>query len=189
MTDLASVLDSAESSLARGNYEAAVRGATLLVDAGEPWLIDGLFRRALAREHWADGPPNRLDDAAADWRELVRIAPCNLTYRGLARVQLKLGDRDSGLVSLLEAQRGGTTPEVLLGFAQFHGGASPPDLVRAKAYFFGAAIRGRTPGIRGYVEVAYELDQPCRAAAMVLLALVAMPLLALILGERRHVGF
>lgn len=43
--------------------------------------------------------------------------------------------------------------------------------------------------MRGYMEVACELDRPYDAAVMVLAALVATPFLALISGKRRHMGF
>ncbi|MEI2430691.1 hypothetical protein RDV84_15410 [Lysobacter yananisis] len=189
MSNIESTKDLAEEALARGEYETAVTAATALVEAGEPWLLDGLVRRAMALENWADGPPDRLVAAANDWQRMIEIAPAPVSYRGLARVLLKLGDRDFALVNLLEAERRGATPEVLLGFAEYYRTASPPDLGRAKAYFLRAALRGRTQGIRGYGEVAYELDQPFSGAAMALIGLVATPLLALILGERRHAGF
>lgn len=189
MTNIEAIKDVAEEALERGEFKTAVTAASALVDAGEPWLLDGLVRRAMALENWADGPPDRLSKAANDWRKMVEIAPASISYRGLARVLLKLGDRDSAHINLLEAERRGATPEVFLGFAEYYRTASPPDLEQAKRYFLRAALRGRTQGMRGYVEVAYELDQPYSGAAMTLAGLVATPLLALVLGERRHAGF
>ena len=189
MTTIESIRDLAEEALDRGDYDVAVTAATALIEAGEPWLIDGLVRRAMALENWMGGPHNRLIAAANDWQRMIEIAPAAVSYRGLARVLLRLGDRESALANLLKAESVAATPEVLLGFAQFYRTASPPELERAKAYFLRAALRGRTQGIRGYVEVAYELDQPCSGAAMTLIGLIATPLLALVLGERRHAGF
>lgn len=189
MNDIEVVKNSAEEALARGEYEAAVNAASALVEAGEPWLLDGLVRRAMALENWTEGPPDRLVTAADDWQRMVEIAPAAVSYQGLARVLLKLGDRESAYNNLLEAESRGATPEVLLGFARYHRTSAPPDLETAKAYFLRAALRGRTQGMRGYVEVAYELDQPYSGAAMALIGLIATPLLALVLGERRHAGF
>ena len=90
----------------------------------------------------------------------IEIAPCSLSYRSLARVSLKLGNRDSALANLMEAKRERLTPEVSLGFAQYYRTASPPDLEKAKAHFFHAAISGRTKGMRGFGETALELGQP-----------------------------
>jgi hypothetical protein len=176
MNDIEVVKNSAEEALARGEYEAAVTAASTLIEAGEPWLLD-------------EGPPDRLVAAANDWQRMIEIAPAAVSYQGLARVLLKLGDRESAYNNLLEAESKGATPEVLLGFAQYHRTSLPPDLETAKAYFLRAALRGRTQGIRGYAEVAYELDQPYSGAAMALIGLVAAPLLALVLGERRHASF
>ena len=187
--DLQATHDRAEEALSRGQFEEAVAGATKLVEAGEPWLVDGLVRRALAFENWTGGPPDRLAKAAMDWRSLIEYAPAEVAYRGLARVLLKLDDRKGAIQNLLEAERKESTPEVLLGFAEYYRTASPPDLEMAKAYYLRAAKRGRTKGMLGYVEVAYELDQPLSAAAMVFMALVATPFLKLILGQRRHVRF
>jgi hypothetical protein len=189
MINIEAILSTAEEALERGEHEAAVTASDALVAAGEPWLIDGLYRRAMALERWAEGPPDRLVAAANDWRRMIEIAPAAIAYQAHARVLLKLGDRESALANLLEAERRGSSPEVLLGFAQFHRTASPPDLERAKAYFLRAALRCRTQGMRGYVEVAYELGQPYRAWAMVLIGLIATPFLALVLGARRHAGF
>jgi len=179
----------AQNALANGKFEAAVEAANLLVDAGEPWLIDGLIRRALALENWSAGPSDRLTAAANDWRRVVEIAPASVSFRSLARVQLKLGERDSALVNLAKAKSLRFTPEVMLGFAEFHRSASPPDLKRAKICFFHAALRGRTQGMRGYVEVAYTLDQPFLAVAMIIAAVIATPFLALFLGQNRHSSF
>ena len=184
-----STRERAEEALSLGQYEVAVDAATVVIKAGEPWLIDGLVRRAMALENWTDGSPDRLVAAASDWQRLVDIAPCSFSYRSLARVLLKLGDRDSALANLMKAKRAGRTPEVSLGFAQYYRTASPPDLAKAKAHFLNAAMRGRTGGMRGYGETAYELGQPFSAVAMAILGLVAMPLLALFLGERRHASF
>jgi hypothetical protein len=43
--------------------------------------------------------------------------------------------------------------------------------------------------MRGYVEAAFALDQSFSAAAMIFIAVVATPFLAVVLGERRHAGF
>lgn len=189
MTNYEAIRFTAQEALAAGRFEEALGAANVLVDAGEPWLIDGLLRRALALENWIGGPSDRLVAAASDWRRLVEIAPASISFRGLARVLLKLGERDAALVNLVEAEGRGLTPEVMLGFAEFHRTALPPDLEQAKMYFRRAALRGRTQGMRGYVEVAFVLDQPFSAAAMTFIAVVATPFLALVLGERRHAGF
>lgn len=189
MNDIEAIKNQAAQALERGDYETAVAAASALIEAGETWLLDGLVRRAMALESWAKEAPERLIDSRDDWMWLVEIAPAVVAYQGLARVLLKLGDRESAYEYLLEAEKRGTTPEILLGFAHYHRTSEPPDLETAKAYFLRAALRGNTQGMRGYVEVAYELDQPFSAAAMVLMAVVATPLLALVLGERRHLGF
>ena len=189
MNEIESIRDRAEEALSLGQYEAAVDAASALIEAGEPWLIDGLTRRALALENWTEGPFDHLGAAASDWQQLVAIAPCSLSHRSLARVLLKLGDRDPALANLLEAKRAEQTPEVSLGLAQYYRTASPPDLERAKDYYLHAAKRGRTEGMRGYSESAYALDQPYSAFAMALLGLAATPFLALFLGERRHATF
>ena len=189
MNNIESTKVRAEKALSRGEYEVAVAAATTLIEAGEPWLLDGLVRRAMALENWTDGPSDHLIAAANDWRRLVEIAPAVVSYRGLARVLLKMGDRESALANLLEAESKNRTPEICIGFAQYYRTASPPDLERTKAYFLRAARRGRTQGMRGYVESAFELRQPYSAAAMVLIGLVATPFLALVLGESRHDGF
>lgn len=179
----------AEAALDRGDFEAAVAAASLLVEGGQPSLLDGLSLRAFALEHWTDGPPDRLIRAADDWRRFVEIAPAQVSYLGLARVLLRLGERDAGFENLLEAQRIKQTPEVLLGFAHYYRTASPPDIPKAKRYFLRAALRGRTQGMRGYAEVAYEQNHFFSCVAMILAATIATPLLALMLGERRHAGF
>lgn len=189
MNEIESIRDRAEEALSQGQYDVAIDAASALIEAGEPWLIDGLFRRALALENWTDGPLNRLSAAAVDWQKLVEIAPCSLAHRYLARVQLKLGDRDSSLANLLEAKRLEHTPEVSLGLAKFYRTASPPNLECAKAYYLHAARHGRTRGMRGYFEVAYDLNQPFLAIAMVLFGLVTTPFLVLFIGNRRHSGF
>lgn len=179
----------AQQALAAGKYEDAISAANFLVNAGDPWLIDGLLRRALALESWTEGPSDRLLAAVSDWQRLVEIAPASVAFRGLARVLLKLGERDAALANLIKAEERGGTPEVMLGFAEFYRTASPPDLKQAKMYFRRAALRGRTQGMLGYVEVAFELDQAFSAYAMTLLSLAVTPFLALILRERRHDGF
>ncbi|KRA16382.1 hypothetical protein [Lysobacter sp. Root604] len=189
MNDIEAVKDRAEEALALGRYEEAVAAASALIEAGEPWLLDGLVRRAMALEHWTDGPSGGLINAADDWRAMIDIAPTAVSYQGLARVLLKLGDRDAAYSSLLKAESRGVTPGILLGYAQYHRTSTPPNLEMAKAYFMRAALRGRTRGMRGYAEVAQELDQPYSAAAMALIGLVATPCLALVLGERRHADF
>ena len=189
MNDIEAVKNSAEEALARGEYEAAVTAASVLIEAGEPWLLDGLVRRAMALENWTEGPPDRLIAAANDWRTMLEIAPAAVSHQALARVLLKLGDRNAAYSHLLEAESRGATPEILLGFAQYHRASVPPDLETAKAYFLRAALRGRIRGIRGYAEVAYELGQPYSGMAMGLIGLVATPLLALVLGDRRHADF
>lgn len=183
------IKDAAETALERREFEAAVAAASELIAAGEPWLIDGLVRRSLALENWEEGPTDRFLKAAQDWQKLIDIAPASIAYRGLARVLLKSGDRDSAHANLLHAERAEATPEVMLGLAHYYRTASPPDLQNAKAYYFRAALRGRTQGVRGFVEVAYELDQPYAAAAMTLVGLLATPMLALFLRDRRHAGF
>ncbi len=115
MTSIEAIKDTAEEALERGEFQAAVTAASALVEAGEPWLLDGLVRRAMALENWVEGPPDRLSMAANDWRKMVEIAPASISYCGLARVLLKLGDRDSAYINLLEAERRGVTPEVFLG--------------------------------------------------------------------------
>ena len=189
MTNFESLKASAIDALDSRNFEAAVTFASALVDAGDPWLLDGLMFRSAALEHWAEGPRDRLADAVNDWKRLIEIAPGSIPYRGLARVLLKLGDRESALLNLLEAERRAKSPEIYLGFAQYYRTASPPDLEKAKGYYLRAALRGRTQGMRGYGEAAYDLDQPLLAASTALLGLLAMPFLALFLGKRRHDGF
>lgn len=189
MTNYEIVTSIAEEALAAGKFEAAVEAANVLVEAGEPWLIDGLLRRALAFENWTNGPPNRLDVAASDWRKMVEIAPASVSFRSLARILLKVGERDAALANLAKAESLGFTPEVMLGFAEFYRSSSPPDLRRAKIYFRRAALRGRTQGMHGYVEIAYALEQPFSAVAMVIMAMISAPFLALFLGERRHSCF
>ena len=189
MADLRLTRARAEEALSCGRFEEAVAESTTLVEAGEPWLVDGLVRRAMALENWTGGPADRLSSAANDWRALVEYAPAEVAHRGLARVLLGLGDREGALQNLLAAERAGATPEVLLGFAEYYRTCAPPNLEQAKAYYLRAAKRGRTKGMAGYVEVAYQLNQPLAAAGMVLLALVTTPVLALALGSRRHVGF
>jgi hypothetical protein len=179
----------AQEALAAGRFEEAIRAANLLVDAGDSWLIDGLYRRALALELWADGPPDRLVGAASDWQRLVEIAPSSVSFLGLSRVLLALGDRDAAFDSLLKAEVHGGAPEVFLGFAEFHNTATPPNLEMAKEQFWRAALRGRLQGMRGYVETAMALEQPFRAVAMTLCAVITTPFLALVLGDRRHIGF
>lgn len=189
MTEMEPIRRLAEDALDRGDWEAAVNAATALIEAGEPWLVEGLVTRAMAFERWIDGPPDRFGASASDWRSLIDTGPASVAYRGLARVLLKMGDRKGALVNLLEAQRRANTPEVILGLAEYHRTATPPDLETAKAYYLRAALSGRMPGVSGYVEVAYELDQPYSAVAMTIAALLAAPFLALILGQRRHQGF
>lgn len=189
MNDLESLESSAVQCLDRGDFEGAAMAASALMELGEPGLLKGLMYRAYALEYWAEGPADRLAAAVEDWKRLAEIEPTSVAYRGLARVLLKLGDRDSALINLLEAERRAATPEVLLGLAHYHRTATPPDLAAAKAYFFRAALRGRTQGMRGYGEVAFESGQPLAAWAMALLGLIATPVLALVLGERRHYGF
>ncbi|HZV37900.1 MAG TPA: hypothetical protein VFF96_04040 [Pseudoxanthomonas sp.] len=46
------------------------------------------------------------------------------------------------LANLVEAEGRGITTEVMLGFAEFHRTASPPDLEQAKMYFWCTALRG-----------------------------------------------
>ena len=179
----------AAEALSRGHFEDAIKASTALVEAGEPWLVDGLVRRAMALEGWAAGPDDRLEGAAQDWRRLTEYAPAEIAYRSLARVQLKLGDREAAFQNLRDAERIEATPEVMLGFAEYYRTASPADLEWAKAYYLRAAKRGRTKGMLGYVETAYELDQPLAAAGMVLMAVLAMPFLMLLLGSRRHAEF
>lgn len=189
MKDIEDIRNSAEDALAQGEYEAAVSAASVLIEAGEPWLLDGLVRRAMALENWLEGPPDRLLSAVQDWKRLIEVAPAVVAYQGMARVLLKLGDRRSAYENLLEAERRGATPEILLGLAQYHRTSVPPDLETAKTYFMRAALRGRTQAIRGYAEVAYSLDQPFSAFAMTLFGVVATPFFMLALGERRHDGF
>jgi len=189
MKDMQAVKERAVTALADAEYEDALAAASELVAAGEPWLLDGLVGRALTLESWLSGPSDRLILAAADWQRMAEMAPAAVSYVGLARVLMKLGNREAAYSSLLEAKRYACTPEVLLAFAHYYRTAEPPDLSRAKAYFLRAALKGRTQGIRGYVEVAYELDQPYAAAAMVLIGLLATPVLALMFGTRRHAGF
>ena len=189
MNHIEAIKNQAGQALERGDYQMAVAAASALIEAGEPWLLDGLVRRAMALENWGKNEPERLNAAADDWKRLVEIAPAAVAYCGLARVYLELGDRRSAYDNLREAEKTKVTPEVLLGLAQYHRTAEPPDLEAAKTYFLRAALRGRTQGMRGYVEVAYELDRPYDAAVMVLAALVATPFLALMMGERRHMGF
>lgn len=189
MTNYETIRLTAQDALAACRFEEALGAANELVDAGEPWLIDGLLRRALALENWTEGPSDRFIAAASDWRSLVAIAPSSISFRGLARVLMKLGQRDAALVNLIEAEAKESTPEVMLGFAEYYRTASPPDLNRAKLYFRRAALRGRMQGMRGYVEVAFALDQPFSAAAMTFIAVVATPFLALAMGERRHADF
>lgn len=189
MNDLESMKPSAVQCLDNGDFEGAVTAAAALMKLGDAGLLEGLIYRAYALEYWAEGPADRLTAAVSDWKKVIEIEPTSVAYRGLARVLLKIGDRDSALTNLLEAERRAATPEVLLGLAQYHRTASPPDLASAKAYFLRAALRGRTQGMRGYGEVAYESGQPLAAVAMALLGLIAAPVLALVLGERRHDGF
>lgn len=189
MSSQESTIDSIDEALESGDFESAVIEATALVRAGEPWLFDGLVRRALALEGWEHGPEDRLHRAADDWRAMIEVAPASLAYRSLARVLLKTGDRQSAFKNLSLAEGLEITPEVLLGYAQYFRTGSPPDLVQAKEFYLRAALRGRTQGIRGYAEMAYELNQPIAAASMAVLGLLATPFLALFLGERRHMGF
>jgi hypothetical protein len=186
MIDYESVRDSAESALFRRDFDACVRASSLLVEAGEPWLLDGLVRRALALENWVEGPRDHLVLAAIDWRGLVDIAPTAASFVGLARVQLKMGDRCSALANFHEAERLGAGPEAWLGLAQCFGTASPADGKKSKAYYFRAAMRGSADGVRGYVDTAFALDQPFSAAAMTLFGLITAPAFALIRGWRRH---
>ena len=185
MIDHESVRASAESALAEGNFEACVRASSLLVQAGEPWLLDGLARRALALEHWVEGPRDHLALAAADWREIVGIAPAAVSFIGLARVQSKMGDRVSALANYQEAERLGAGSEAWLGLAQCVGTASPADMRKAKGYYFRAAMRGNVDGMRGYVDAAYALDQPFSAVTMTLFGLVTAPVFALVRLWRR----
>jgi len=189
MTNYEAIRTKAQEALAACRFEEAFGAASELVEAGEPWLIDGLFRRALALESWIDGPPDRLVSAASDWRYLVEIAPSSISFRGLARVLMKLGQRDAAMANLIEAEAKGGTPEVMLGFAEFYRTASPPDLEKARMYFLRAALRGRMQGMRGYVEVSFALDNPFSAIAMTFIAVVATPFLSLFLGERRYDDF
>lgn len=189
MTDHEVTRLAAQEALAACRFEEAISAANELVEAGEPWLIDGLLRRALALENWIDGPSDRFVAAASDWRNLVGISPSSISFGGLARVLMKLGQRDAAMVNLIEAQARGSTPELMLGFAEFYRTASPPDLEQAKTYLRRAALRGRMLGMRGYVEVASALDQPFSAIGMTVIAVVAAPSLALVLGERRHADF
>jgi tetratricopeptide (TPR) repeat protein len=179
----------AAEALSRGQFEEAIAGATTLVEAGEPWLVDGLVRRAMALEGWAVGADDRLERAAMDWRRLTEYASAEIAYRSLARVQLKLGDRAGAFQNLQKAERIESTPELMLGFAEYYRTASPANLELARTYYLRAAKRGRTKGMLGYVETAYELDQPLAAAGMVLMAVIAMPFLMLFLRSRRHAGF
>ena len=189
MTDYDAAKIEAQEALAAGRFEDAICAAELLVQAGDDWLIDGLFRRAVALENWAEGPPDRLISAASDWKKLVEIAPSSVSLLGFSRVLLRLGERDLALESLLNAEAYGRAPEVYLGLAEIHRTATPPDLNLAKDYFWRAAVRGLTQGMRGYVETAMALEQPYRAAGMTLLAVLATPVLALVSGNRRHRGF
>ena len=189
MNEFESLQSSAVQCLDRGDFEGAVTAAAALMKLGEAGLLEGLMYRAYALEYWADGPVDRLAAAVDDWKRLIELEPTSVAYRGLARVLLKLGDRDSALIHLLEAERRAPRPEVLLGLAHYHRTATPPDLAAAKAYFLRAALRGRTQGIRGYAEVAFDSGQPLAAWGMALLGLIATPFLALVLGERRHDGF
>lgn len=189
MIDYDSVRASAESALARGEYEAAISTSSILIEAGGAWLLDGLVRRAIAMENWASGPCDRFALAASDWQRIVDIAPASISFIGLARVKLKMGDRDSAFPSLCEAEMRGAKSDAWLGLAQFYRTASPPDLKKAKKYYLRAALHGRVNAVRGCVDIAYELDQPYLAVAMVLFGLITAPFYALVLGERRHSSF
>ena len=171
MTDYDAAKIEAQEALAAGRFEDAICAAELLVQAGDDWLTD------------------RLISAASDWKKLVEIAPSSVSLLGFSRVLLRLGERDLALESLLNAEAYGGAPEVYLGLAEIHRTATPPDLNLAKDYFWRAAVRGLTQGMRGYVETAMALEQPYRAAGMTLLAVLATPVLALVSGNRRHRGF
>ncbi len=186
MSDLRSVLDSAESALAASEFDAAVRAATVLVEAGEPWRLDGLLRRAMALEHWSAGPADRLALAASDWREMLGIAPAAVSFTGLGRVQLKMGDHDAALANFREAERLGAKSEAWVGLAECLMRASPPQTRMAHRYFFRAAVRGSTDGMRGYVDTAYALDRPFSAVAMILCAVITAPVFAVRRLWRRH---
>ena len=190
MTDeLKSTIESAEIALERLDFTTAVALADKLVDAGGPWLIEGLSLRATANELWTAGPQDRLLAAAEDWRRIIALAPASVAYQRLARVLLKAKHYPAAFESLLEAGRRNPAPELYLGFAEYYRRKESPDLDAARSYYFRAAARGRTEGFRGYVEVSMESGRMFSAIFMVLAGLLATPLFALVLGERRHASF
>ncbi len=189
MRDLAHIVDLAEGELDRRDYAAAVSAANELIDAGEPWLLDGLMLRATALEAWTAGPLNRMEVASGDWARTVEISPCSVAHMRLARVLMKLGDREPALLHLRAAEKKEALPEVLLGLAEYFRTASPPDLQMAKSYYLRAALRGRTQGMIGYGEVASELGEGWSALCMAIYAFLATPFLIITIGKRRHAKF
>jgi tetratricopeptide (TPR) repeat protein len=188
-SELSSTLESAERAVERGDFATAAALADDLVQAGDQWLIEGLSLRATANELWTEGPEDRLLIAEKDWRRIIDIAPASVAYQRLARVLLKGKSYAPAFECLMEASRRSPGPELNLGFAEYFRRKESPDLKVARSYYLRAAARGRTLGIRGYVEVSMETGKTFSAIFAVLLGLLATPFLALVLGERRHSGF
>ncbi|MFY2763926.1 hypothetical protein [Arenimonas sp. MALMAid1274] len=176
----------AEALLGNEEFEAVIPLADAIVAAGEPGLIDGLILRASAYEKWQSGPEERLSRALADWERLKELAPGPIVYRNLARLLLKLGRHQEAFDCLMKARTERSPPELLLGFARYYESKVPPDIDAARSYYFRAAMKGRSRGIRRYVELSMDNGKPFQAIAMLMAGLMATPVLALVLGQRRH---
>lgn len=185
------VLHRANQADSLGQHAEVIRLATLLVQAGDPWLVSGYMLRAFAYEYGADEGVEDLERAANDFRQLTLIAPHTISYTNLARVEMKRGKANYpiALKYLTEASKLGKTPEMCLAFAHYFRTAPEPDLRAARKYFLRAAMYGRFRGFFGYAEVSRAMGQPARALLADIVRVCSGPFLWMLLRSKAQASF
>ena len=191
MIDLDRIERDAEAAYGRADYPAVIALATQLVRAGEPWMTSGYLLRGWADENLADASEKDLENAIADFRRLAILAPGTPSLLNLARTLMKQGPTHypAAWAFLGEASAMDHTPEVDLGFAEYHLGAPSGDLRLAQQHFLRAAMAGRFKGFFGYARASRLAGQPGRALLADCLRVVLGPLLWLLLGEKAQYQF
>jgi len=179
--------------LDQGSAQAALRIADDLVSSGnERERQQGFLCRGYAFEQGGTDLAVDLEKTMQSFRQVAVSAPHALTFCNLARVSMRKAGGDGhaeALRHLKEAAALGITPEVLLGFAQYHRTKPNPDLEIAKGYYLKAALRGRFAGFFGFAEVARERGESIRARVADVLRIVLGPVLAIVLGRRAQDRF
>ena len=125
------------------------------------------------------------------WTGLAILAPGTPSLLNLARTLMKQGPAHypAAWAFLGEASAMDHTPEVDLGFAEYHLGAPSGDLRLAQQHFLRAAMAGRFKGFFGYARASRRAGQPGRAFIADCLRVVLGPLLWLLLGEKAQYQF